>query len=205
MRNLRLFFLLALLIAMPRAWGETSDDEARRTFEEVYDKVFGPQGSTLRYNVNIVGLYKTKGTIWMKGKKSKFSDSKVDSWSDGKMSYTVYRRKKLIVVNTNAAEKGDKYASKFKFTLDDFDYSMERTQEGIWFTLKQRHEAKGTVKHVKALVDANTLAPMQVKIKVAFFWTNITISNFKSGDINDNIFVFPRSDYGSDYRFEFDH
>ena len=41
---------------------------------------------------------------------------------------------------------------------------------------------------------------MRLRIKVAFVWTTVKISNYKSGGINDNLFVFPRSQY-SDWKF----
>ena len=46
--------------------------QARRIFNQAYQQVFGEQGATLHYDVNIIGIYKTNGTIWYKGKKSKF-------------------------------------------------------------------------------------------------------------------------------------
>jgi hypothetical protein len=78
---------------------------------------------------------------------------------------------------------------------------MERNDEGIWFTLRQRQGARGTVKLVKALVDAETLTPIHVKVKVTLFWAHIRISNFHSGDINDTLFDFPFSTYSQGYRF----
>ena len=45
--------------------------QARRIFNSAYQQVFGEKGATLHYDVNITGLYKTHGTIWYKGKKSK--------------------------------------------------------------------------------------------------------------------------------------
>lgn len=176
-------------------------DEARQVFEKAYDMVFGPQGCTLHYDVNLIGVYKTEGKIWYKGKKSKFTDARVDSWNDGETMYTVYRKKKTIEVNDPNSDKRDKYSGKFKFTLDDFDYSMERTNAGIVITLKQRHGAKGTVKQAKALLDAQTYAPKHIKIKVKLFWANIHITDFKSGGISDDIFVFPRENYGRDFKY----
>lgn len=202
-RKLMMLIIMMTSLTLTAAQRQgANDSEARRQFEKVYDMVFGPQGSTLHYDVNLVGVYKTAGTIWYKGKKSKFVDNRADSWNDGVTMYTVYRKKKVIEVNDATSDKRDKYSSKFKFTLDDFDYQMEQTDEGLLFKLKQRRGAKGTIKQVKALVDKRTLAPISIKIKVALFWANIKISNFKSGGINDNVFVFPKANYGSDYRYD---
>ena len=68
----------------------TNAEEARKLFDKVYDMVFGPQGCSLHYDVNIISLYKTSGTICYKGKKQRFSDERVDTWNDGKTEYMVY-------------------------------------------------------------------------------------------------------------------
>lgn len=196
-------FLFSLLLALgASAQASSNSVEARRTFERAYNLVFGPQGCSLHYDVNLVGVYKTEGTIWYKGRKNKFIDGRVDSWCDGQTMYTVYRKKKVIEINDPLSDKRDKYSSKFKFTLDDFDYSMENIKSGTLITLKQRRGAHGTVKHAKVLLDSRTLAPKLLKIKVALFWANIRVTDFRSGNIADNIFVFPREHYGSDYCYE---
>ncbi len=199
--NNRLVALLLVLCFSLGAFCKEEPNEARQVFEEAYDMIFGPEGCNLQYEVNIVGLYKTAGTIWYKGKKSKFIDERIDSYCDGVTAYMVYRKKKTIEVHDANSDKRDKYAGKFKFTLDDFDYSMENTKEGIVITLKQKHGAKGTVKHAKAVLDAKTHVPKHVKIKVAFFWANIIIKNFKAGGVGDSTFVFPRAKYGRDYKY----
>ena len=68
--------------------------QARRIFNSAYQQVFGEQGATLHYDVNIIGIYKTNGTIWYKGKKSKFVDEKMNSWNDGTTVYTIKARKR---------------------------------------------------------------------------------------------------------------
>ena len=81
---------LQLVAATP----QDSPNKARQEFDKIYNMVFGPQGSTLRYDVNIIGIYKTHGTIWYKGKKQCFSDERVNTWNDGVTAYMVFRRKR---------------------------------------------------------------------------------------------------------------
>ena len=179
----------------------SQQNEARKTFDKVYNMVFGPQGSTLRYDVNIIGLYKTHGTIWYKGKKQRFSDERVNTWNDGTTAYMVFRKKKTVEIHEANSDKKDKYSGKFKFSLDDFDYSMKKEGADLLFILKQHKKAKGTIKEVRALVDAKTLTPKFVKLKVALFWAKIKISNFKSGGISDDMFVFPAKNYKEGYKW----
>lgn len=199
----RFFLMCLVLLGMVMAQAQTTaqQNEARKTFDKVYNMVFGPQGSTLRYDVNIIGLYKTHGTIWYKGKKQRFSDERVNTWNDGTTAYMVFRKKKTVEIHEANSDKKDKYSGKFKFSLDDFDYSMKTEGSDLLFILKQHKKAKGTIKEVRALVDANTLAPKFVKIKVALFWAKIKISNFKSGGISDDMFVFPAKNYKEGYKW----
>ena len=67
-------------------------------------------------------------------------------------------------------------------------------------TLDAKDGVSGYIKHVKALIDGRTYAPVSLKIKVALFWTTIKISNFHSGNIGDDIFTFPRQQFAG-YKF----
>ena len=198
-----IFFLLSVLCLMPAgAAKKTSNSvEARKVFDKVYNMVYGPQGCSLHYDVNIISLYKTSGNISFKEKKQRFSDERVDTWNDGKTAYMVYRKKKTIEIHEANSDKKDKYSGKFKFDVEDFDYSMKREGENLILMLKQHKGAKGTIKEARLTLDSKTLYPSHVKVKVAFIWANIYISNFRSGGIQDNLFVFPRNRYGSEYKY----
>ena len=198
--RLLLLALLCLSTLMATADETPNERQARRIFNQVYDKVFGEQGSTLHYDVNIIGIYKTKGTIWLKGKKQKFIDEKVNTWNDGKTAYMAFRKKHTVEVHDANSDKKDKYSGRFKFSLDDFSYHIANDDNGLLLTLKQKKEAKGSIKEVKAIIDRKSLAPKQLRIKVAFFWTTVKISNFQSGSITDDLFVFPRENY-QDWKF----
>ena len=194
--------MLATLASMAASGAkkQTDGNEARRIFNKAYEQVFGQQGSSFGYDVNVAGIYHTHGTIWMKGKRSRFYEEKVDGYNDGTTAYMVYKRKKLVEIHAANSDKKDKYSGKFKFELDDFDYSMSDVDEGLLLTLRQRKSAKGTIKEVKAVLDRRSLAPKSIKVKVIFFWTSVRINSFKSGGINDQVFDFPRSKY-ADYKF----
>ncbi len=193
----KLILCLFLLLAVG-AWGKqkiTNEQQARQIFDKAYNQVFGPQGATLHYDVDIIGIYKTHGTIWYKGKKQRFSDERVDTWNDGVTAFMAYRKRRVVEVHDAMSDKKDKYSGKFKFSLDDFSYRVEKHGNNLLLTLKQKKGAKGTIKEVKATVTQGTYHPISLKIKVAFIWAKIKISNFKSGGIDDNMFIFPREKY----------
>ena len=175
--------------------------QARKMFDEAYQMMYGPQGSQLQYAVNIVGLYKTQGTIWTKGKKSKFIDEKYVAWNDDVTYYRLERKKKTITIFGAHSEERDKYASKFKFSPDNYTYSIkDDPQKGYYITLKAKKNVKG-IKEARVLLDHHTHYPINVRVKVGIFHTTIKISNFKVGGITDQLFVFPKSQYENGYKY----
>ena len=201
MRNKIILAIVLLLSALTSVQAEDNPNarQARRIFNQAYQQVFGEQGATLRYDVNIVGIYKTYGTIWYKGKKSKFVDAKMNSWNDGETVYTIKKKKQEVEIHSAKNNKSDKYSSKFKFEPENFDYSIANHEQGLMLTLKAKKGAKG-IKEIHALVKRQSYEPISVRIKIAFIWTTINISNFKSGGITDEMLRFPAEKY-KDYKF----
>ncbi len=199
-RKIVLFMMLSLQLLSAEAQETPNAKQARRIFNQAYNQVFGEQGASLHYEVNIASIYKTKGDIIFKEKKQKFIDERVSTWNDGKTAYMAYRKKHEVHIHNAQSDKKDKYSGKFKFTLDDFDYSIAEDKGYFLLTLKQKKKAKGTIKIVKAWVTKRGYEPVRLRIKVAFIWTTVKVSNFKSGGINDDIFIFPRNEY-KDWEF----
>lgn len=190
------FVLLALLACLAaRAATTPNERQARAYFDRAYNQVFGPQGSTLTYAVNIIGIYKTNGTIWFKGKKSKFTEKRYSSWNDGRTFYRADSKKKVVEIFNPNAKNRDKYASKFTFRLDDYAYHIKSSGGSYIISLDARKGASSSIKHAKIAIDKRTFAPQRLRIKVAFFWTTIHISRFHSGGIDDSLFTFPKASF----------
>ena len=201
----KIIFLLILLgsvIGIQAQEHETPNaQQARRMFMDIYNKVYGDEGATLHYKVNIIGLYKTEGTIWMKQKKSKFIDEKYIAWNDDVTFHRLERKKKRIVIYDAHSEERYKYAAKFKFTPDNYTYSIkDEKNKGIAITLKAKKGVKG-IKEARVMLDRQTHTPTSIRIKVGIFHTTIKISNFKVGDISDDLFKFPKDQY-KNYEYE---
>ena len=159
--------------------------QARRIFNETFKMIYGEQGSQLHYKVNIIGIYKTEGTIWTKGKKSKFVDEKYIAWND---------KKNRVVIYDAHSDERDKYATKFKFNPDNYTYSIKDAKEGYYITLKAKKGVSG-IKEARCLLDKKHRYPVSVRIKLGIFHTTIKISDVKIGGISDDLFQFPRDSY----------
>ncbi len=163
-------------------------------FMETYNMIFGDTGSQLRYKVNIIGIYKTEGTIWTKGKKSKFIDEKYIAWNDDVTYYRLERKKNRVTIYDAHSEERDKYATKFKFVPENYTYSIKDSDKGYYITLKAKKGVKG-IKEARCLLDKKTRYPISVRIKLGIFHTTIKISDVRVGEIHDSFFKFPREQY----------
>ena len=195
--------LILTLLAIPTLHAKTHEtpnaQQARRMFNETFQMIYGEQGSQLHYAVNIIGIYKTEGTIWTKGKKSKFIDEKYIAWNDDVTYYRLERKKHRIVIYDAHSDERDKYATKFKFDPNNYTYSIKDSKEGYYITLKAKKGVSG-IKEARCLLDKKTRYPISVRIKVGIFHTTIKISNVKVGGIKDEFFSFPRNNY-KDYEY----
>lgn len=197
----KLLLLLLCVMAELSAFGQQTytAEEARRLFDEKYQVVFGDEGCTLHYAVNIIGIYKTEGTIWFKQNKSKFIDEKYIAWNDGSTYTRVDRNKRQVDVYSITDEERDKYASRFSFEPDNYTYSAREENGKYVITLKAKKGVKG-IKEAKCFIDKVTGYPESLRIKVFIFSTTIKITDFHRGDIPDDTFVFPEQLY-ADYTF----
>ena len=198
-RRITILFLTFLSLCNVNAQETPNAQQARHMFMTASNRVFGEHGASLHYKVNIANLYKTEGTIWYKGKKSKFLSKNSNGWNDGVTSYVTKEKRKIVEINYAKSKKKDKYEEKFKFEPDNYTYSIANDPEGYIITVKAKKGVDG-VKEARVTLDRQTRDPKFVRIKVAFLWAKIYITNFKSGNLSDDIFVFPRSKY-SGYKF----
>ena len=68
MKTKLIFGLLFLLTVLSvQAQENANTRQARKMFDEVYEKVFGAQGASLHYKVNVANIYKTEGAIRHEG------------------------------------------------------------------------------------------------------------------------------------------
>ena len=190
---------LVLMATGVSAQENANSRQAKKMFLETYHRAYSEHGASMHYKVNIANLYKTEGTIWYKGKKSKYVSKNSLGWNDGVTLYVTKEKKKVVEIYDANSKKKRKYEDKFKFEPENYNYSIANGKEGYVITIKAKKGADG-VKEARVVLDKVTREPKHLKIKVAFIWANIYISDFKSGNIDDNTFVFPRAQYSS-YKF----
>lgn len=196
LKSLLTLLLVATLPGFVQAQN-TNNVQAQHIFIKVYESIFNSDGCQLSYDVNIIGLYKSKGSIAYKGKKQQYNESKVCSWNDGKTIHRADLKKKEIHIYRVDDENRSKYMSKFKFNPDDYSYSMKEDGDYYEITAKVKNSKMFGVKDAVARITKKDQIPVHLSVKVAFLRANVAISNFKTGNISDDIFVFPKERFKS--------
>lgn len=199
-RRAAVLLMLFALLFVGKA-NANNAQEARKMLDRTWKMVFGPEGCSLNYSVNIIGIYKTQGSIAIKGKKQHFVEKRYCAWNNGKKLYSVDLKKKKVELHNPQSPKRDKYASKFTYALNDYNYSWAKSKEGIVITLNAKKGVDSSVKHAKVVLNPKNYYPVSLHIKVAFFWTKVYITNFKAGNISDRLFDYPAARF-KDYIFK---
>lgn len=202
MRILYIFIILFFSLSEKNiaAEKEHKGEEARELFDKVFNMVFGPEGSSLSYSVNIVGLYKTQGDVVYKDKKINYEEKRFAAWEDGKVAYMVDKEKKKVDIHDFDDDKKDKYLSMFKYDLNNFAYSYKVKGDYYELTAKVKNSKFFGIRSVTALVRKSNLHPVSLSIKLAFLTTTVQISNFRSGNIDESVFTFPKHRF-TDYQY----
>lgn len=186
-----------------------NEKQARAIFDKAFDKLFGPDGCSLDYNLNVIGLFKNKGSIWKKGMKIKYMDDKREGWMNNQTVYLVDKKNKEVDIYSSTPPKNQKNSHEFAFNQNDYKYSISNhsaTEYALNLSLKKG--ADGTIKRIKAIVNKRTFTPSTVKVKVSFVWATLNISNYRQGIADENIFIYPAQKYSgykiTDHRNETD-
>jgi hypothetical protein len=173
--------------------------QARRVFTTAWNHIYGPEGVTFSYKINILGLYKEEGTSWNKDGKSRSEHKNTIVIDNGTLKHIVRPNKKIIELHDPKVNKADEKLQMFKFDPDSYYYSIAKDPEGLLVTLEAKPEANVKMKKVIALLTPGTYYPKRLRIKVSIFWANITFTNFQTGNIDDDFFAFHKEKY-KDYK-----
>ena len=197
MKRLLFLFLIILLTVTASAQDNANARQAKRVFNTAWNHIYGKEGVRFHYKIDILHLYKEEGTSWNKGDKAKseYKDSKM--WNDGNVKYILREKKGIVEIHDPKVNKKDEKLQMFKFEPDCYNYSIAKDPEGLLVTLEAKPGAKVKMKKIIALLNQGNYYPKKLRIKVSIFWATITFSDFQAGNINDNIFVFPKEKYSN--------
>lgn len=196
----RLLFLFLIILSMTTASAQENANarQAKRVFNTAWNHFFGKEGVKFHYKINILHLYKEEGTSWNKGDKAKSEYKGSKMWNDGNTKYILREKKRIVEVHDPKVNKKDEKLQMFKFEPESYNYSIAKDPKGLLVvTLEAKPGTKVKMKKIIALLQPGNYYPKKLRIKVSIFWATITFSDFQAGNIDDDIFVFPKEKYSN--------
>lgn len=196
----RLLFLFLIILSMTTASAQENANarQAKRVFNTAWNHFFGKEGVKFHYKIDILHLYKEEGTSWNKGDKAKSEYKGSKMWNDGNTKYILREKKRIVEVHDPKVNKKDEKLQMFKFEPESYNYSIVKDPKGLLVvTLEAKPGTKVKMKKIIALLQPGNYYPKKLRIKVSIFWATITFSDFQAGNIDDNIFVFPKEKYSN--------
>ncbi len=173
--------------------------QAKRVFNTAWNQIYGDKGVTFHYKINILHLYKEEGTSWNKGELARSEHKNTLLFSDGNLKHIVRTNKKVVELHDPKVNKADEKLQMFKFEPDSYNYSIAKEGDDLLVTLVAKPKTNVKMKKIEALLTQGNYYPKRLRIKVSIFWATITFSNFKAGDIEDSVFIYPEEKY-KDYK-----
>ena len=135
----------------------TKAQRGREIFDKAYGQFFGEEGSRITYSVNIIGLFKTSGTIWNKGKKSAWDEPKVRVWNNGEKYVRLDKSKKQIDIFTPNDPNRNAHSSLMEFNPEHYNYELEEKDGEYHVLIKAKPKVSG-IKHVTLALDMSAIS-----------------------------------------------
>ncbi len=194
MRRL-LLTLVMVLTSMTIIYAKSNEAEAHDILIKSLSLLQNPGGAQMSYDLKASFIHKS-GWILMKGKKFKRSSRKTTDWYDGKTFWSRNKKTGIVTIKNPKHKTDDDAAvtSQLNLVRDGCRYAV--TTQGNYYKIYVNAEKKD-VKFKKAefLINRDTYAPVQVRLKFGPIWATINLKSFKTGNYANSNFVFDKSDF----------
>lgn len=174
---------------IPKHQNET---EAQQVIKQTLQLLQHPGGAKFNYSFHLAGFFNRQGTFLYKKDKSLSLNKKSMVWADGKTVWELNRNQRVVkIMNPKESRKGLKGIDE-QFELLEVSYTPSMTIDGNYFKIYLKATSKNVdAKEAIIWINRKTYEPIKAKVKIAFFWGTINISNFETANYSDEMFTFP--------------
>ncbi len=191
----RLFFLITLLSVFELGLSAQNAGRAKQILDQTSAVLSNKGGASAQFTITTPGVGTTTGQITIKGNKFTATTPKAAIWYDGKTQWT-YMSKTEEVNVSNPDESQQAQMNPYKFiTLykNGYRLGMKETNGGYEIHLTALNRGR-SIQEMFITINKSYI-PTNVRLKEGKQWSTITISNYKSSNVDDRVFTFPSKDY----------
>lgn len=195
--NIRLITALFILVFVHNTYAQQAQ-QARKILDKTAAVLNNKGGASAHFTVSSTKIGSTSGTINIKANKFQAQTPQAIVWYDGKTQWSYLKRTNEVNISTpNRAQQIAMNPYTF-INIYKSGYQLSSKTKGNNYQVHLvATNKRNSIAEMYILVNKNTYVPTQVKLKQANQWTTINISNFKTKNIPNHVFVFKSKDFPS--------
>ena len=173
-----------------------NETKARQILDKTANVVSNKGGASAHFTISGAKTGTTSGTIYIKGNKFHATTPEASVWFDGKTQWAYMKDTEEVNVNT-PTEAQQAQMNPYQFInlyKKGYRLSMKNAKGGyeVHMTASQ---PKRAIKEMYITINSKSYQPTSVKLLQNGKWTNISISQFKASNLNDEMFRFNSKDF----------
>lgn len=190
----RLFIAIAVAFVCVMAMAQP----ARAVLDKTAEALNHKGGITANFTIANDAFGTTSGTIAVKGQMFHANMPQATIWFDGKTQWAYMKQSEEVNINV-PTESEQQMINPYSFITmykKGFSYTM-RTVGNSYEVHLVSTDTKRAVKEMYITVSKSAYIPSKIRMRQGANWSTITITNFKKGNLSDNVFKFNAKDYPS--------
>lgn len=187
--------IIALLSLLTLGATAQNASRAKQILDQTAAQLSNKGGASAQFTITTPGVGTTNGHITIKGSKFTATTPQAAIWYDGKTQWTyMSKTEEVNVSNPNESQQAQMNPYKF-ITLykNGYRLGMKESKGNYEVHLKALNRGR-SIQEMYITINKNYI-PTNIRMKEGKNWSTITISNFKSSNVDDRVFTFPSKDY----------
>lgn len=197
MQIIKKFLVLFLMtvVAITTLQAKSNEAQAKDILMKAVNLVQNPGGAQMSYDLK-VSFYHKSGWILIKGQKFKRNSKRTIDWYNGHTFWSLDKSSQVVTIKVPKRKTNEDAAVTSQINIIKNGCRYDMSIAGNCYKIKINAITKDAkIKKAIVLINRQTYAPEQVKVKFGPIWATIKLYNFKTGTYANSNFVFDRSKY----------
>ena len=188
--------LITLMVFVTLCVSAQNATQARRVLDKTAAVVGNRGGASADFKISSSNMGSTSGSISIKGNKFHARTSQATVWFNGKTQWSYLQSTDEVNITTPTEAQRMRMNPYTFITMYRNGYTLGMTSKGANYQVHMTAQNKQrTVQEVYLTINKSTYKPSIIKMRESGKWTTITISNFKTTNLPNSLFMFSAKDF----------
>jgi outer membrane lipoprotein-sorting protein len=188
--------LITLMICVTLCVNAQNAAQARRVLDKTATIIGNKGGASANFKISSSNMGSTSGSISIKGNKFHARTNQATVWFNGKTQWSYLQSTDEVNITTPTEAQRMRMNPYTFITMYKNGYTLGMTSKGANYQVHMTAQNKQrTVQEVYLTINKSTYKPSIIKMRESGKWTTITISNFKTTNLPNSLFMFSAKDF----------